>query len=497
MTSKFSLFCFLLISSVHSIISSEIYLDCYYSKYILYNLNTKVIYFNKIISADKPDILIKKFAKGLQTLGPIVKAMAEKIKSISKIIISWSTSPFKNLNGLLYTNFYLNNLSNTLLLQTYQNVTVQTRELSDREIFINEFKKIYPILFEQLIQNILDACYKGKQMNFPDIVIQNQFVDQNYNDNVFINDMLPPNNETIETLFDKSNIELTMSKVNDTEVDLRYYFQIKIENKELNKTVYHPKSMLFSNLFDLSKRSKFSEIIEVPINEKLENGNYPNMEVLFDMIKHTFDVDCVESFQRQIVAATVYPYYICVAKFAHLLNKIIFGNYIDESKIITRVMIYKDNLINAGKDLNKTINNLIKIKYLPKSVEFHLSATNDLLRGIVGIIESQQIDELDSGFIDQLYLRCAGSMEFNLIHFDTGVKNTNIYDHTECEKIIAQLENKIKNIETLTNNLNNEASTYSYFSKGLQVFSFHNTFSEKLKCNIVQKNKQGYLIMGK
>ncbi|XP_050541453.1 uncharacterized protein LOC126905614 isoform X2 [Daktulosphaira vitifoliae] len=407
------------------------------------------------------------------------------------------TNPFKNSQGLLYTNFYLNNLSNTLLLQTYQNVTVQTRELSDREIFIDEFKKIYPILFEQLKQNILDACYEGKQMNFPDMVIQGQLVDENNYDNVFINDMLPPNNETIKTLFDESNIELSMNAVNDTEVDLRYRFKIKIEDDLQIITCYHPKSMLFSYLFDINNRSNFSEIIEVPINEKLENGNYPNMEVLFDMIKHTFDVDCVESFQRQIVAATVYPYYICVAKFAHLLNKIIFGNYIYENEIITRVECHKKKLIPTVENLIKAIHELSMIHFIPSSVREHMESTNQLLWGIKEIVKTQQIDKFDSGFIDQLYLRCARVMEFNLIHFETGVKNPNIYDHTECEKIITQLENKIKNIQTLTKNLQSDKSLYQNFKTTLQFFSFHKTFSEKLKCNIVQKNKQGYLIMRK
>ncbi|XP_050540652.1 uncharacterized protein LOC126905197 isoform X1 [Daktulosphaira vitifoliae] len=505
MISKFLVFIFLILSCFYSIISSEIYLDCYYNKYILYNLNTKVIYFNKIVSVNTPShVLIEKFASGLQFLGPIVVAMLQQIEDehrvkrneIEKTIKSWSTNAFKNSQGLLFTNFYLNNLSNTLLLQTYQNVTYQTRELSDHEIFIDEFKKIYPNLIAQLKQNVLDACYEGNLINFSNIFIRNhQFIRGNYFIEI-INDILP-NSETIKTIFMENNIEQTMNKVQDTESNLRAFFKIQFEDEIMKNISYHPIEMLFSSLFDVSKRDKLNEIIEVRINEKLENGKYPNMAVLFDMIKHTFDVDCVESFQRQIVAATVYPYYVCVAKFALVLKKIIFGVYTYETEVISRVILHKDIISNTGLFLRNVIDQLICKIDLPNSVVNHLEATNVLLLGIVELVRSQNIYKFKSGYLKQLYWRCANTMKLNLIKFDIKVDNPDTYEKYECDEILSQLNNKIITIKSLTESLKNEYWLFLYFSQTLKVFSFNDMFSEELKCNIVQRNKEGYFIMGK
>ncbi|XP_050540654.1 uncharacterized protein LOC126905197 isoform X3 [Daktulosphaira vitifoliae] len=504
MISKFLVFIFLILSCFYSIISSEIYLDCYYNKYILYNLNTKVIYFNKIVSVNTPShVLIEKFASGLQFLGPIVVAMLQQIEDehrvkrneIEKTIKSWSTNAFKNSQGLLFTNFYLNNLSNTLLLQTYQNVTYQTRELSNHEIFIDEFKKIYPNLIAQLKQNVLDACYEGNQINFPDIVIRNEFIDENEVSHKIINNLLPKK-LWIETIFMENNIDETMNRVSDTEINLRFHFKIKIEDEIMKNTSYHPIEMLFSSLFDVSKRDKLNEIIDVRINEKLENGEYPNMAVLFDMIKHTFDVDCVESFQRQIVAATVYPVYYCVAKFTLLLKKIIFGNDTNESKVISRVQIFEVMLKEAAVNIKNIIYHM-RIN-LPKSVENHLINTNTFFQDIIKLANSQNFLKLKSKMIDQLYKRCFEAMELNLIYFDIGVDNPNIFDEEQCKIILREINSKSKSIETVLERLYEEERwTYYYFSLKLQVFSFDDTLSKELKCNIVQRNKEGYEIMGK
>ncbi|XP_050540656.1 uncharacterized protein LOC126905198 isoform X1 [Daktulosphaira vitifoliae] len=506
MISNFFLFSFLTLSCFYSVISREIYLDCYYSKYLLYNLNTKVIYFNKIVSVNKQNhILIENFATGLQLLGPIVVAFLCKIyqehfdkqNKIMKTNQLWSINAFKNSQGLLSINFYLNNLSNTLLLQTYQNVTTETIELSDHEIFIDEFKKIYPNLIAQLKQNVLDACYKGKKLNFPDIVIQNQFVDRNYFSNVIINDLLP-NKETIKTIFMEKNIEETMYQVQNTEAELKMHLKKYIELDKFDITSYHPNVMLFSRLFHESKRYQLSGMIEVQVNEKLENGEYPNMAVLFDMIKHTFDVDCVESFQRQVVAATIYPYYVCIAKFAQLLKKIIFGVYVNKSEIISRLNFYKERLNLTSENLNNIIFQLSnKGSIFPNSVQNHLKVTYDFLRGIINIVKSQEISKLNLGHLDQLYWRCANAMELNLIYFNTKVENIDMYDSNECDKIISQLDTEINDLKNILNSIDHESKNYFYFVKVLQVFSFDNTFSKKLKCNIVQKNKEGYHLMRK
>ncbi|XP_050540659.1 uncharacterized protein LOC126905198 isoform X4 [Daktulosphaira vitifoliae] len=498
MINKFSLFSFFILSCFYIVVSSEIYLDCYFSKYLLYNLNTKVMYFNKnLLVHTSNQNLVEKFAMGLQTLGPIVIVMLQQIDDeYKKINRSLSPNRFKNSQGLLYANFYLNNLSNTLLLQTYQNVTIQTRELSDHEIFIDEFKKIYPMLIEQLKKNVLDACYEGKQLNFPDIVIQNQFVGDNYSSNAIIDDLLP-NEEAIKTIFMEENIENTMNKVNDSEVNLRYHFNLKIEDEIPENTSYHPNNILFSSLFDKSIRSKLSEIIEVPINEKLENGKYPNMAVLFDMIKHTFDVDCVESFQRQVVAATVYPVYYCVGKFALLLQKIYDSVNVENREVISRDKLYGKQLKKTAGDI-KLLLNCLMYNNLPKKVKKHVEITDDLLEKIMSLVISQTFFKLKSGFIHRLYWRCAEAMKLNLIHFDTGVDKPNMYDQVQCDKILSQINFKISPLlaNQSSNNLLNKALLV-FYSDGREIFSFDEIFSKELKCNIVQLNKQGYHIIWK
>ncbi|XP_050535651.1 uncharacterized protein LOC126902430 [Daktulosphaira vitifoliae] len=484
MISKFLLFTFFILVSFHSVISSKIYLNCYCSKYILYNLKTKVIYFNEILLVNPTNqILIENFAMGLQTLGSIVVAMFPHIKD-EKINI------LRNLEGLWSTNFYLNNLSNTLLLPTYQNVTTQTRKLSAHEIFIDEFQKIYPMLIAQLEQNILDTCYEGKQIKSPDIVSRNQFADNNLH--VIINNLLPKQ-KRIETIFMEENIEETMHEVNDTEVILRFHFNIKIENEE--KNLYHPENVLLSILFDKNNYGRtLSELHNVPINEKLENGKMANMKVLFDMIKYTFDVDCVESFLRQVIAAIVYPVYLCVGKFALILQKIFSDIFIIESKVILRTEFV--HLI-AEKSMNicSIINDLTRI-CLPNNVQTHLKVTLNLLEGIIEIVKSRQFSKLKSGYIHELYWRCAKAMEYNLIHFDTGVDNSDKYDQEKCEKMLNQLDFKVDNIS-----MSFDVTRYVYQNLNLKntsnVVFFKDVFSEELKCNIIQRNKQGYHIMRK
>ncbi|XP_050540587.1 uncharacterized protein LOC126905166 [Daktulosphaira vitifoliae] len=271
-------------------------------------------------------------------------------------------------------------------------------------------------------------------------------------------------------------------------------FSHEVQNK------FHPSNILLFGLFTDKRNANEKDLLtgsldpmnllrNVQINEKLENGKFANVAVLFQMVQFLFDVPCVIAYQRQILAATIHPIYSCVGTYAQLLNKIYFSSYQHSNEIISRTSIYNNILYKLGNSIKDLLNNLLSLKLFSECVQLHLEGTLMQLTKIFGSLHAGIIPKLL--WTEQLYRRCAKSMTINLLKFDNIVNNPKTYSKNECDNIIVLLKNKIEDANSFVNVLNLYKEDYHNIIYPMQIYN-NTIFKNNIKRNIVKENSRSY-----
>ncbi|XP_050539712.1 uncharacterized protein LOC126904603 [Daktulosphaira vitifoliae] len=510
---------FILFVNLNNFVLSQSKLNCYYSKYMLYYFNTKEIYFKKIASQNPiPVGKIEEFENEIKSMGEVVLTLLENLyynyeNETAVSSTKDNINPYTYAHGLLTLNLYLNNVSKTLRLHTYSNLTNAEKKLKGYNIFIIEFQKIYQNIIDCLRRSISNDCFNGA-MNYyytQDFCYDNKYdnkhikyyyfikllpVLSNYNEKQIINNKL----EKMQTLIKLDEVEVDFKLTIMKKPKRNMHTVVKIQNR------FHPNNILLLNLFRDKRNLKENELLSnssnpmdllrnVPINVKLENGKSANVTTLFEMIQRDFDVDCVYSYQKQILAATIHPVYSLIGTLVILMKKIYFSKAEGYSEIEKRSKVFRQQLIGVNDVIKKSIENLVSFKIFPENIQCHLEATLLHFIKISNCIYLDNIENLKLKWIDQLYRRCTKAMTINLLIFDETVKNINVYNKDECNEVIIRLENKVKEVQSYIQCLSYYKEDYRNIFDPITLLSRSYVLTDDLDCNIIKKNKSGYHLM--
>ncbi|XP_050522355.1 uncharacterized protein LOC126894986 [Daktulosphaira vitifoliae] len=304
----------------------------------------------------------------------------------------------------------------------------------------------------------------------------------------------------------------TMKILDNSEIDLRYYLKIKPgrdnETEKMMQHRLHPTNILLSGLFKDKRTLNGIDLLtgspdpmdlfrSVPLNAKLENGNYANITTLYEMIQYDIDINCFITYQRQIIAATIHPVYCWIGTFTQLLKKIFYSESNGISEIKNRANIFKAELGLLNKSIQEVIKTLISYKLFPENVQLDLEITLTRISVIKYFPDTICVSNLNDGRVDQLYTMCANTMKIHLLKFGIDVNFPEIYNKEDCKKIINRLENKIKEIQLYVENLIHYKYEYNNIFFPKQLFASDFIFTSRLKCDIVEKHKYVYHLMEK
>ncbi|XP_050538673.1 uncharacterized protein LOC126904067 isoform X2 [Daktulosphaira vitifoliae] len=304
----------------------------------------------------------------------------------------------------------------------------------------------------------------------------------------------------------------TMKILDNSVIDLRYYLKIKPErDSETEKMMQHrlhPTNILLSGLFKDKRTPNGIDLLtgspdpmdlfrSVPLNAKLENGNYANITTLYEMIQYDIDINCFIAYQRQIIAATIHPVYYWIGTFTQLLKKIVYSESNGISEIENRANIFKAEIGLLNKSIQKVIRTLISYKLFPENVQLDLEISFILIFQLEKFYNTSDESNLNDERIDHLYSKCENTMKTHLLKFGIDVNIPEIYNKEDCKKIISRLENKIKEIQLYVENLIHYKYEYNNIFFPKQLFASDFIFTSRLKCDIVEKHKHVYHLMEK
>ncbi|XP_050539711.1 uncharacterized protein LOC126904602 isoform X3 [Daktulosphaira vitifoliae] len=514
---------FITIINFNYIVSTQISLSCLYSKYMLYYMNTKVVFFKKIESINP--ILVGKIEEledELKSMGEVVLIMLENIyhdfENKTPELTEYeynSYTPYKTVEGLLTLNFYLNHFSEYFKIRSHSQLKPQEKKLNETNNFIKLFQQNYPIIIQNLKKSVSHVCFNGKTSSFNiDFFCYDKNYQKSYPDFEYLNKLLPKlsnynENEIVDNNLNKMKV---MEILDDSEVDLLYYLKKKPKRdnntEKMIRNHFHPNNILLSGLFKDKRTTNGIDLLtgspdpmnlfrSLHIDAKLENGNFANVTTLYEMIQHDIDVTCLISYQRQIIAATIHPVYYWISTFTQLLKKIFFSESNNISEIEIRANIFEVELGLLGDTIQKVIRTLISYKLFPENVQFHLEASLMQIVEITKFLKKDHIKTLKVKWIDQLYGRCASIMKIHLLKFGIDVNFPKVYHEEDCKKIIIRLKNNIKEVQLYVENLIHYKKDYNNIFIPKHLFYSDFMFSTELRCNIVEKYKRVYHFMDK
>ncbi|XP_050547737.1 uncharacterized protein LOC126909366 [Daktulosphaira vitifoliae] len=507
---KILIISFILSLNLNNFVLSKSQLNCYYSKYMLYYLETKLIYFEKIASKNPtPVSIIEEFENEIKSLGEVVLTLLENIYYENESSNNFN-NPYSFATGLLTLNLYLNNICKTLRIQTYLYLTKGEKKLTGYKIFINEFDKYCGYIINCLKHSIIFECYNGNYN--PQTFCYDSYYDNKHPKYDYLIKLLPKESDYNKKHIVNSKLEKleTLKKLDEAHVEFKRVIMEKPQRNSHTvdkiKKQLHPSSILLSGLFQdkrptngidqLTGSSDPMDLFRrIYLNVKLKNGNYANITTLFEMMQRYFVPSCIFSYQQQILAATIHPVYSLIGTLANLLKKVYFSEAEGFSEIETRSKVFESQLNVINESINVVIENLVDLKIFPVNLQIHLEATLMHFKNISKCICSDNVGNLKLRWIDQLYYRCVRAMSFNLLYFDVTVKNIQFYNKDECNEVIIRLNNKIKEVQSYVQNLSYYKEDYHNIIHYTAVFSRSCGINNFLDCNIIEKNNSGYCLM--
>ncbi|XP_050541143.1 uncharacterized protein LOC126905465 [Daktulosphaira vitifoliae] len=484
---------------------------------MLYYFYTVHPHFNQIVSHTQVDInKIKEFEEKIKSMGSIVLSMLENIyydhlNNLKKTHLNKSKSnisgPYSYVYGLVLVNLYLNNMFDTLKIKTFNDIEIKNddEELNEYDIFIKEFKKIYDDIIFVLNHSVNEECFKNnKSLEVPDSFCYDECVPNDLPEYEYLNELLP------ELDFYERKKARAMKLLDKTREELNIYLSVKPERElEAVKKVqnnFHPSKILLSGLF-IDKRNESEKdlltgsvdpmylLYNVQVNEKLVNGNFANIAVLYKMIQRYYDLFCVMEFQKQIFAATIHPLYLWVGSYAQIVKHILFNKVKYPNENTKRAETHATQLIEISRSVQTLIKNLMDLKILPDSCDTHLQET---LSQVAKFSSIDYIFELKLEDVDELYTRCAKAMEINRLKFNSEINSLETYNNENCDNILERLKSKYVELNIYVDNLSLYKEDYNYILQpSTKLFDFEDIFTRTNSCNIVDKNKNGFHLFGK
>ncbi|XP_050532575.1 protein PF3D7_1417600-like [Daktulosphaira vitifoliae] len=326
-------------------------LHCFFSKYILkfFELNEKLFILNRISNA-KSDYDIddlKYYGTNLQSQGDIIMAMLDELREKK-----YNELP----DDLMMVNLYLNNVTGNINLYTVDKSNEGRELVTDALRLRLGFKTYYKMITNKLL-NFTKSLHCKYGLWFDKVDPKFKRLKINIDKKSQVN-------------YDASRMREFLENVKNNSRDV--FNHTFMRNKY---TDYHPKNLLLYNLMEpYSKYSKRSirndglnimRFVKVHSIANYESKHETKIINLYERVLLTFNVQHIKSYQQQVLAATMYPVFMCISKYINMFNKFYSTGY--------TIFCYPKDIIDIGSSLVTITQTLRDINLYPYEINQYLS----------------------------------------------------------------------------------------------------------------------------
>ncbi|XP_050436552.1 uncharacterized protein LOC126843219 [Adelges cooleyi] len=478
--------------------------QCYYSKFMLYFFYINDISFTRSFDNSKNSFTeedLKIHGDYLQrSLGETVLAMLDELNRE------------KNNCGLpedlMTINLYLNNVLGTLLVRKFDGKCIIAGDQFN-VYYKKELEKIYSEIITVIMKSINKICPR-KYSDMESTVQKNSLtkyhsqVDPKSAEGVHydeLNDLLPNSlKKPIEYRVNKDIVKQQMEHVHDSTLEAMHV----VGRKDSTLSNFHPRTMLFYDLLSDDQRKivenadldlltgeasepEYKLLLNVTLDAQLEDGNLATIADLFEMMKRVFDVNCLITYQQQVLAATVHP-----------LLKLV-GEYLLLVKNMSNATDKDSEIKDLGTSVLQVFDKFIQLKILPEKVQRHLSITREEFNNLINCPRKENLQKARPEWIDTVFRRCSNPMVFNKLNFLRHDHTMNLETEKDCNNVIGALKNTTATIKKYVGKLGNYKKLYDVVVNWNTFVSYENMFQknsgDEKYCDIVKNNKCGYSII--
>ncbi|XP_050440558.1 uncharacterized protein LOC126845735 [Adelges cooleyi] len=477
-------------------------LKCYYYRYMLYSFTLHGIYitdtFNntKNVSHEQLKLEIKVHEDELRTQGAIVIGMLENLKK---------RKTSSDIYDLMKLNLYLNNVFETPLIRTthavdYPNGRTTVRLTSNSKEYIVSIKESFQTFHEYIGKDIrehVESKCKSEKPIDRDAFSEcpKPYVDLNY--------LLPENFYDIEADTNKKTFIEAMKTFNDKTVTLSH---LLATDKQKN-SIFNPKKMLFQKI--LNRETYKDGVLQPPspdkqdtsldllrnvsVDGRLIDGQMVNITILFEMIKRSYEPHHIQHFQRQVLAASIYPVLNCIGSYLLLFKQMYYNGKAKFGDVDEMVRKYETTIDRCAVKIQERLNQIIDYKLYPARVQTHLECTAAELSKLRRFENKKSIQTTKLTWIETLYRRCSLPMQLNLLIFDEyDVASMNIDTEDKFVEMLENLKRQTSKLDEYIPALGGKEEDFLHVGRRNPYFSHEYMFDDKLTFDIVLHYKDAY-----
>ncbi|XP_050440618.1 uncharacterized protein LOC126845773 isoform X2 [Adelges cooleyi] len=479
-------------------------LGCYYYRYMLYaftmhEINIGDTLKNKeYVSVEQLEMKIEWHEDELRTQGAIVIAMLEELVV---------RNPSADMYDLMKLNLYLNNVFGSPMIRTTHvdfslGSEISVRLTSDSNEFIvavNEvFQKFLEYVFNDLRQHVETKCKKTNP------IIGDAFIGcpEIYGD---LNDLLPETFDVAKHNIDNEELFLeAMLTFNVNTMTLSEILNATPDKQDCS--MFSPRKMLFHEILNRQTYKKgkllpktaaeldtsLDPLRNVIVNGRLLDGRKVNITTLYEMIRRSYEPSHINHFQRQVLAATVYPVLHSIGSYLLLIKHMYSTGNEKFGDVNTRAWEYGETIDNIGNSIWNALNDFVALQLLPEKVQEYLVNIAAKLNNLNKFKDKTIVSMENASWIETLYTRCSVPMQNNLLVFDDyDAALVDIRTQDKCDKIVDDLKGQIKELIVYIHALEKYKQDFFNVSKKNPVFLHGRMFDRKLVFDIVFHYKNG------
>ncbi|XP_050430875.1 uncharacterized protein LOC126839554 [Adelges cooleyi] len=475
---------------------------CSYSRYMffVFKLHEHNIYLRPKISIENSTTLeeLKMYSDSLRAHGQIVLAILDDLMTDNNQI------SYDRPEDMMGINLYLNNLSNTLLVRTYgwNKFTIPLESNGQVQIFKKEFKEANTRIIDYLMKSIKTNCTL-LQKDISDSDYMSRYSGMIEKGHYKLHNLLPKDGYFGSTYRERQWNNALMKDYQDSLLEMEYLMQPILNGETYMQ--YKPKQILFhdvlfKNCIDLDDLYKECEhddlelLRDVQCNVKMEDGSYPNIEVLFSIAQRVFDVNCIESFQQQVLAATAHPMLSVVGSYVSLVKHIFYTGDGKFQDVATRAELFEETISDLGDSILTTLVGFIRLGLCPERVLDHLKLTALELDKLVKYDDKKNIQLVAPELLGRIFRRYSKPMSVNKLRVSNEEEFTEVNSEKDYNNAIYALKMKADNVEKYVNGLEKHKKLYHGIIEN-RFFSYENMFYDQPKCDIISHNRYAYNIL--
>ncbi|XP_050439928.1 uncharacterized protein LOC126845320 [Adelges cooleyi] len=262
---------------------------------------------------------------------------------------------------------------------------------------------------------------------------------------------------------------------------------------------YSPnKILLFDLLYrgehDTDQESKPDDLAllrNVTLATRLEEGTYPNIDLLFSIAQRVFNVKCVESFQQQVLVATAQPVLSVVGSYLCLVKQMFYtgdGKLLD---IATRATLFEERINDLGDFVLNVFVGFIRLGlYLEKDLDY-LKKTALGLDDLVKHNDKKNM-QVGAEWIGQIFRRCSNPMSLNYLTELNEEEFVNVNSAENYNNAINTLIMKAGLVGNYVTTLDKYKNIYQEVVFENPFFFHDYMFLYRPECDIIKDTRHGY-----